>query len=110
MFEEQISVRTNKYSIPVWFIDRQVGVLVHGSELIVYDGHTEITRHGRLLPIGETRLEPERFAAQTRSPAQRDDTLTGGRRRQVHAAETYQRKSSTTISLDYRVVCGSMAR
>ncbi len=52
----QISVRTNKYSVPVRFIDRQVRVLLHASELVVYDGRTEITRHERFLAKGGTRL------------------------------------------------------
>lgn len=57
----QISVRTNKYSVPVRFIDRQVRVLLHASELVVYDGRTEITRHERLLAKGGTRLELDHY-------------------------------------------------
>ncbi|WP_194291135.1 Mu transposase domain-containing protein [Nocardia aurantia] len=38
-------MRTNKYSVPIRFIGRQVRALLHASELVVYDGSTEIARH-----------------------------------------------------------------
>lgn len=57
----QISVRTNKYSVPVRFIDRRVRVLLHASELVVYDGRTEIARHERLLAKVGTRLELDHY-------------------------------------------------
>ncbi|WP_280385931.1 Mu transposase domain-containing protein [Nocardia wallacei] len=57
----QISVRTNKYSVPVRFIERQVRVLLHASELVVYDGPTEIARHERLLAKGGSRLELDHY-------------------------------------------------
>ncbi|TDP31410.1 hypothetical protein DFR75_10815 [Nocardia ignorata] len=57
----QISVRTNKYSVPIRFIDRPVRVLLHASELVVFDGHTEIARHGRLLAKGGVRLELDHY-------------------------------------------------
>lgn len=57
----QISVRTNKYSVPIRFIDRPVRVLLHASELVVFDGHTEIARHERLLAKGGVRLELDHY-------------------------------------------------
>ncbi|MBF6185065.1 IS21 family transposase [Nocardia farcinica] len=57
----QISVRTNKYSVPVRFIGRSVRVLLHASELVVYDGQTEIARHERLCAKGGTRLELDHY-------------------------------------------------
>ncbi|WP_374222624.1 Mu transposase domain-containing protein [Streptomyces spinoverrucosus] len=41
----QISVRGNASSIPVRFIRRQLGVLLHANDLVVYGGRTVITRH-----------------------------------------------------------------
>ncbi|MFF7944675.1 IS21 family transposase [Nocardia gamkensis] len=57
----QITVRTNKYSTPVRFIGRQLRVLLRSSELIVYDGRTEITRHERLPGKGAARLELDHY-------------------------------------------------
>ncbi len=57
----QISVRTNKYSVPVRFIGRTVRVLLHASELVVYDGHAEIARHERLCAKGGARLELDHY-------------------------------------------------
>ncbi|MBZ9644339.1 hypothetical protein [Streptomyces sp. PSKA30] len=44
----QISVRGNAYSVPVRSIGRQLRVLLHANDLIVYDGRTVVTRHERL--------------------------------------------------------------
>lgn len=44
----QISVRDNAYSVPVRLIGRQLRVLLHANDLIVYDGRTVVTRHERL--------------------------------------------------------------
>ncbi|GAA2145745.1 Mu transposase domain-containing protein [Actinomadura napierensis] len=52
----QIGVRTNHYSVPVRLIGRTVRVLLHASELIVYDGQVEVARHERLLAKGGSRL------------------------------------------------------
>ncbi|WP_040815793.1 IS21 family transposase [Nocardia concava] len=57
----QITVRANKYSVPVRVIGRQLRVLLRSSELIVYDGRTEITRHERLPGKGEARLELDHY-------------------------------------------------
>ncbi|MCI2423851.1 IS21 family transposase [Saccharopolyspora sp. K220] len=57
----QISVRTNRYSVPVKLIGRQVRVLLHASYLIVYDGQTEIARYERLLAKAGARLELDHY-------------------------------------------------
>jgi Mu transposase, C-terminal domain len=57
----QITVRTNKYSVPVRMVGRQVRVLLRASELVVYDGRTEIARHERLPGKGDTRLELDHY-------------------------------------------------
>ncbi|MFE9122856.1 hypothetical protein [Streptomyces sp. NPDC007172] len=44
----QISVRGNTYSVPVRFIGRQMRVLLHANELIVYYGRIVVTRHERV--------------------------------------------------------------
>ncbi|MCK2238241.1 IS21 family transposase [Allokutzneria sp. A3M-2-11 16] len=57
----QISVRTNHYSVPVRLIGRRVRVLLHASELVVYDSRIEVARHERLLAKGGTRLELDHY-------------------------------------------------
>lgn len=39
----QVSVRTNGYSVPVGLIGR-VRVMLHASEVVVYDGRKEVAR------------------------------------------------------------------
>jgi hypothetical protein len=57
----QISIRTNRYSVPVRLIGRRVRVLLHASELIVFDGRTEVAQHERLLAKAGTRLELDHY-------------------------------------------------
>ncbi|BDD82322.1 transposase [Tsukamurella pulmonis] len=58
----QVTVRTNRYSVPVRLIGRQVRVLLHASHLEVFDGRTEIVaRHERLLAKGGTRLDLDHY-------------------------------------------------
>ncbi|WP_258053889.1 hypothetical protein [Streptomyces sp. Ru72] len=38
----------NRYSVPVRLIGRTVRVMLHASELVVYDGREEVARHERL--------------------------------------------------------------
>ncbi|MGW2206975.1 IS21 family transposase [Streptomyces sp. NPDC001774] len=57
----QISVRMNRYSVPVRLIGRQVRVLVHASEIVVYDGRTEVARHERLATRAGVRLELDHY-------------------------------------------------
>jgi transposase len=57
----QITVRTNHYSVPARLIGRKVRVMLHASELIVYDGRTEVARHERLLARAASRLELDHY-------------------------------------------------
>jgi transposase len=57
----QVTVRTNRYSVPVRLIGRQVRVLLHASELVIYDGRTEVARHERLLAKASTRLDLDHY-------------------------------------------------
>ncbi|WKK23961.1 IS21 family transposase [Streptomyces olivoreticuli] len=52
----QITVRTNRYSVPVRLIGRTVRVLLHASELVVFDDGREVARHERLSTQGGSRL------------------------------------------------------
>ena len=89
----QIAVRTGKYSVPVRYVGRQVRVLLHASELVVYDGRTVIARHERLIAKGGTRLvldhyleillrKPGAFPGSTAL----EQARTGGRFTPVHDA------------------------
>lgn len=51
----------NRYSVPVRLIGRTVRVMLHASELVVYDGREEVARHERLIARGATRLEPDHY-------------------------------------------------
>ena len=57
----QVTVRMNKYSVPARMVGRQVRVLLNASDLIVYDGKTEIARHERLMTKGETRVDLDHY-------------------------------------------------
>ncbi|WP_432089801.1 IS21 family transposase [Streptomyces sp. bgisy095] len=57
----QISVRTNRYSVPVRLIGRNVRAMLHASELVVYDGRDEVARHERLIAKGSTRLDLDHY-------------------------------------------------
>ncbi|MGW2162297.1 Mu transposase domain-containing protein, partial [Nonomuraea sp. NPDC001699] len=52
----QIHVRTNRYSVPVRLIGRNVRVVLHASELVVFDGREVVARHERLKAKGQARL------------------------------------------------------
>jgi hypothetical protein len=43
----QVTVRMNRYSVPVRLIGRQVRVVLRSSELVIYDGRHEAARHER---------------------------------------------------------------
>jgi len=47
-----ITVRANHCSVPIQLICRQVRALLNASDLIVFDGRTEVARHERLLAKG----------------------------------------------------------
>ncbi|MEU0390344.1 IS21 family transposase [Streptomyces chartreusis] len=57
----QVSVRTNRYSVPVGLIGRTVRVMLHASEVVVYDGRKEVARHERLIAKGKARLELDHY-------------------------------------------------
>jgi len=57
----QITVRTNRYSVPVRLIGRRVRVLLHASVLIVYDGRVEACRHERLMTKSGSRLDLDHY-------------------------------------------------
>jgi transposase len=57
----QVSVRTNRYSVPVGLIGRTVRVMLHASEVVVYDGRKEVARHERLIAKGQARLELDHY-------------------------------------------------
>lgn len=57
----QVTVRMNRYSVPMRLIGHQVRVLLHASELVVFDGRTEVARHERLAGRGGSRLELDHY-------------------------------------------------
>lgn len=57
----QITVRMNKYFVPARVVGRQVRVLLHASDLVVYDGRAEIARHERLMTKGSTRVDLDHY-------------------------------------------------
>ncbi|MFF3437780.1 IS21 family transposase [Streptosporangium sp. NPDC002721] len=57
----QICVRMNHYSVPVRLIGRQVRVLLHASELVVFDGRTEVARHERMGTRHQSRLDLDHY-------------------------------------------------
>jgi len=57
----QITVRQNRYSVPARLVGRQVRVLLHASELVVFDGRTEVCRHERLMTKGAIKLELDHY-------------------------------------------------
>ncbi|MFE3200164.1 IS21 family transposase [Embleya sp. NPDC059237] len=59
--DSQISVRTNRYSVPVRLIGRTVRVMLHASEVVVHDGREEVARHERLIAKGGTRLDLDHY-------------------------------------------------
>jgi hypothetical protein len=59
--KSQITVRTIRYSLPVRLIGRRVRVLLHSSQLVVFDGKTEVARHERLIAKGGSRLELDHY-------------------------------------------------
>jgi transposase len=48
----QVTVRMNRYSVPVRLIGRQVRVVLRSSELVIYDGRREAARHERMTARG----------------------------------------------------------
>ena len=57
----QVTVRTNRYSVPVRLIGRRVRVLLHASDLVIYDGHAAMARHERLPGKSGARLDLDHY-------------------------------------------------
>jgi hypothetical protein len=57
----QVTVRMNKYSVPARMVGRQARVLLNASDLVVFDGRTEIARHERLMTKGSTRIDLDHY-------------------------------------------------
>jgi transposase len=57
----QVTVRTNRYSVPVRLIGRRVRVLLHASDLVVYDGRAQVARHERLPGKSGARLDLDHY-------------------------------------------------
>jgi hypothetical protein len=51
----------NKYSVPARMVGRQARVLLNASDLVVFDGRTEIARHERLMTKGSTRIDLDHY-------------------------------------------------
>ncbi|WP_171072594.1 IS21 family transposase [Streptomyces sp. DASNCL29] len=52
----QITVRTNRCSVPVRLIGKRVRGVLHASHLVVYDQNVEVARHERLIAKAGCRL------------------------------------------------------
>jgi hypothetical protein len=77
----QITVRTNRYSVPVHLVGRQVRVQLHASHLDVYDGRTQMARHERLMAKASSRLDLDHYLeALVRKPGALPDQLLRRRR------------------------------
>jgi transposase len=57
----QVTVRTNRYSVPARLISRRVRVLLHASHLVIYDGRAEVARHERLPGKSGARLDLDHY-------------------------------------------------
>jgi hypothetical protein len=56
-----ITVRTNRYSVPVRLAGHQVRVMLFASHLVVYHKGVEVARHERLIAKGGSRLELDHY-------------------------------------------------
>jgi hypothetical protein len=57
----QVTVRQNQYSVPIRLIGRTVRVLLHASELVIFDGRREVARHDRVIGRGRQQLELDHY-------------------------------------------------
>lgn len=57
----QVTVRMNQYSVPIRLIGRKVRVLLHASELVIFDGRREVARHDRVIGRGRQQLELDHY-------------------------------------------------
>lgn len=57
----QVTVRNNRYPVPIRLIGRQVRVVLRSSELVIYDRHAKVARHPRLAAKGAENLVPDHY-------------------------------------------------
>jgi transposase len=57
----QVTVRNNRYSVPARLIGRRVRVLLHASDLVIYDGRAEVARHERVPGRERSRLDLDHY-------------------------------------------------
>jgi len=57
----QVTVRNNRYSVPARLIGRRVRVLLHASDLVIYDGRAQAARHERLPGRSGARLDLDHY-------------------------------------------------
>ena len=57
----RVTVRCAHYSVPVRLIGRQVRVRLSASEVVVFDGRTEVARHGRSVRKGAQILQLDHY-------------------------------------------------
>ncbi|MEH1128999.1 Mu transposase domain-containing protein [Micromonospora sp. CPCC 206061] len=57
----QVTVRTNRYSVPVRLVGRPVRVQLHASHLAVYDGREQVAWRERLMAKGGSRLDLDHY-------------------------------------------------
>ncbi|MBG0831626.1 IS21 family transposase [Planomonospora sp. ID67723] len=57
----QITVRTNRYSVPIRLAGHPVRVMLFASHLVVYHKGVEVARHERLIAKGGARLELDHY-------------------------------------------------
>lgn len=82
----QVTVRANRYSVPVRLIGRQVRVVLRSSELVIYDRNTEVARHPRLIAKGGENLVLDHYLeALMRKPGAMPGSAVLGRARETGA-------------------------
>ncbi|WP_374273654.1 hypothetical protein [Actinoplanes sp. M2I2] len=57
----QVTVRTNRYAVPVRLVGRQVRVQLHASDLVIDDGRNPVARHERLMAKSRSRLDLDHY-------------------------------------------------
>jgi hypothetical protein len=97
----QVTVRTNRYSVPTRLIGRRVRVALGASELVVYDRGHEVARHERRVPpVCHYGRRTAALQAPTRPAPARQGRPAGGRlRRPSSAAKPTARRGSPRTTL-----------
>ena len=84
----RVMVRMAHYSVPARLIGRRVKVSLRASDLVVFDGRTEVARHARSVRQGQPEPAagplPGGAGPQARGAARRDRPGAGPRRGDVH--------------------------